>query len=375
MTRNEHLTGVVGTYRTETDEPGPLGSAGGVAVVLAGLVIVAAVTVADGLSIGATTTGCSSAAATDVGIPGGSTSGVLMFIVGGTIAAGVGAPVLAKTVSRRMATHSRHVGDVAATGGDADPAVLSLVAEPYTTVEETHRRLRALERLFRERDDRRAVFLTVYARVTGEVGRAIERGAFDDPDWVADYLVTFANLYRRAVFDFETDRVDSLPMAWRLAFRAAEREGTLVLQHAALGVNAHVTFDLAFALFAVGVSGGRRTKYGDHQRINVVLWQLVDETLDRLAERYAPGIAALENAAGPSIKLAWFGALVVGRECAWWIALVMTESRGEYPTRVGRYLVATASSAIALAVVGPTVHPVTTHAIQSVTQRLGVRRL
>jgi hypothetical protein len=198
---------------------------------------------------------------------------------------------------------------------------------------------------------------------------------FDDPDWVADYLVTFANLYRRAVFEFETGRGDSLPTAWRLAFWAAERKQALVLQQAALGINAHVTFDLAFALFAVGVDDGRRTKYRDHQRINVVLWQLVDVTLDRLAERYAPGIAVLENAAGPVVKLTWFGALVVGREFAWWIAFVLSESQDEYPARAARSLATIASSAVALTVAGPIIHPGTVRAIRSVTDRLGVGRL
>jgi len=375
MTRNESVTDDTAIARMDTAGLGSLGSAGSVTVVLTGLAIVAVVTTTGRLPIGAPTAGCSSTAALGVSLLSDPSWGVLICIVSGTVAASAGAPVLAKRVSRRMTPRSSHADDVGAPDRDADPAVLSLVAAPYTTVEETHQRLRALERLFRGRDDRRAIFLTVYARVTREVGRAIEQGAFDDPDWVADYLVTFANLYRRAVFEFETDRVDSLPTAWRLAFWAAERKQALVLQHAALGINAHVTFDLAFALFAVGVNDDRRTKYRDHQRINVVLWQLVDVTLDRLAERYAPGIAVLENAAGPVIKLAWFGALVVGREFAWWIAFVLSESRDEYPARVARSLATIASSAVALTVAGPIVHPGTVRAIRSVTDRLGVGRL
>jgi hypothetical protein len=194
----------------------------------------------------------------------------------------------------------------AVTDADADrggdEAVLSLVAEPFTSVEETYRTLHDLERLFRERGDRRAVFLTVYARVTREVALGIDRGEFENPTWVAEYLVTFANFYRRALLDYESGTVESLPRAWRLFFRATGTDESLVIQCAALGINAHVNYDLALALHAVGIERDRRSKYRDHRQINAILWRLVDETLDRLAERYAPGLAAPPIWQSPSEK-------------------------------------------------------------------------
>jgi hypothetical protein len=190
--------------------------------------------------------------------------------------------------------------------------------------------------------------------VTGAVAAAIEDGAFDDPRWVADYLVTFADLYRRAALAAETGRSSTLPTAWRLAFRAADREEALVLQHAALGINAHVSFDLAFALLAAGVDDDRRAKYRDHRRINLVLWRLVDESLDRLAERYAPGIAVLGDLAGPLVELLWFGALVAGREVAWWAAVALAESRRGPLARAAGVLVTVVSTAVAGAVLAPT---------------------
>lgn len=296
---------------------------------------------------------------------------VLVSLAGvATVAAGV---VLAGRTVRRARDHPQPVAGSVGHGGDADPAVLSLVAEPYDTVEWTHRRLRALERLFRERGDRRAVFLTVYTRVTGEVAAGIERGAFEDPAWVADYLVRFADLYRQALLDFETGRTARLPTAWRLAFRATEHEGAHVLQHAALGINAHVTFDLAFALLAAGVDADRRARYADHHRINLVLWRLVDETLDRLAERYAPGIGAFVDAAGPLLEVLWFGGLVLGRECAWWVALVLAESGSGYPARLARWFVAAVSGVAARALLGPTAHPV--RVLRSAARRFVARRL
>jgi hypothetical protein len=244
----------------------------------------------------------------------------------------------------------------AATDGRGDEAVVSLVAEPFTSVEETYRRLHALERLFRERNDRRAVFLTVYARVTEEVAADIDRGEFENPEWVADYLVTFADFYRRALLNFETGAVDSLPSAWRLFFRATGTDDALVVQSALLGINAHVNYDLALALQTVGVDRDRAKKYKDHRRINEILWRLVDETLDRLAERYAPGLTALSEAAGPIGEAVWFLGLAVGREGAWWIAVALTEARWGVLRGCTLWLMGRFSTIVAIVVLGPNCH-------------------
>jgi hypothetical protein len=99
-----------------------------------------------------------------------------------------------------------------------DEGLLSLLADPYTDVDETHRRLRQLRTAFEDRGDRRAVFLSVYARMTAAVADRIRDGDFADPDWVSAYLVAFANLYRQAVYDYEVGDFEALAAPWRLAF-------------------------------------------------------------------------------------------------------------------------------------------------------------
>lgn len=247
-----------------------------------------------------------------------------------------------------------------------DRAVLSLVAEPFTSVEETYRTLHELEQLFRDQNDRRAVFLTVYARVTREVAAEIEREEFDDPDWVADYLVTFADFYRQALLNFETGSVKSLPGAWRLFFRATGSDDALIAQSAILGINAHVNYDLALALQTVGIDRNQATKYRDHRRINKILWQLVDETLDQLAERYAPGLAAIADVAGPVGKVSWFLALAIGREGAWWIAMALTKSRRGILRGCTRWIMRRFSTAVAILVLGPNGHSLVLDSFQKV---------
>ena len=37
------------------------------------------------------------------------------------------------------------------------------------------------------------MFLTVYAEMTATIETGIESGVFDDPDWVREYLIDFAD--------------------------------------------------------------------------------------------------------------------------------------------------------------------------------------
>lgn len=181
---------------------------------------------------------------------------------------------------------------------DGDPALLALVEEPYAGAAETHRRLRELLAAFEADDDRRAIFLSIYARMTGAVARRVDRGEFDDPEWVGEYLVAFANLYREAVYDYETGALSSLADPWQLAFETAASGDALVIQDALLGVNAHINYDLALAVDAAGVRRDRAAKYRDHAAVTDVIAEVVDEAQASLAARDAEGLATLDESLG-----------------------------------------------------------------------------
>jgi len=206
---------------------------------------------------------------------------------------------------------------------DGPREVVSLVEEPYASVGGTQRGLEGLLEAFDARGDRRSMFLTVYSRVTEAVGERVDRGDFADPDWVADYLVAFANLYREAVHDFETGNLESLADPWQLAFEAAGEEGYHVLQHVALGINAHINYDLALALGEVGVDRNRARKRADHAAVTEVLRRLVDESQATLAEKYDPDIAAIDESLGQLDEL--FSILTIDecRDSAWRTAVAL----------------------------------------------------
>ncbi|WP_457253132.1 DUF5995 family protein [Pedococcus sp. P5_B7] len=130
-----------------------------------------------------------------------------------------------------------------------------------------------LDRMPPERTAQR-VFLDTYRRTTIAVGKAIADAQFEDPEWVEQWDVAFAELYLEAL---ELDLVGSheVPRPWRLAFDAPE--SLPALRHVLLGINAHINYDLPQALLAVisdaefgdPVVMGRRQR--DHERIDGVL--------------------------------------------------------------------------------------------------------
>jgi Family of unknown function (DUF5995) len=95
--------------------------------------------------------------------------------------------------------------------------------------------------------DSRRHFLGTYLRTTAAVGQAIGQGVFEDPGWVEEWDVVFAQLY----LDAHDASLAGKPMArpWRLAFDAPSRLHPL--RQVLLGVNAHVNYDLPQALLGV----------------------------------------------------------------------------------------------------------------------------
>jgi len=239
---------------------------------------------------------------------------------------------------RRLRSAARAVGTPRPVSAErpGDPELLALVSDPYSDADEVREGLDALLAAFEAREDRRAVFLGIYARMTAAVGRRIERGAFADPDWVGQYLVAFADRYRVAVRDFEAGDVDALPDPWLLAFEAAEPGDSLVLQDAMLGVNAHINYDLALALDDVGVGTDRASKYADHCAIIDVIAGLVDEAQDELADRDADGLATLDSSLGRVDERLTVATIDECRDSAWRTAVAM-DSRFRARRRFARW--------------------------------------
>jgi len=238
---------------------------------------------------------------------------------------------------------------------DPDPSLLAAVEEPFETVDGVFDRLRDLERRLREAGDRRAVFLTVYTRMTAAVRDALD--SFADPDWMRRYTVTFADYYRRAFRDFERGKLDAVPDPWIVAFAAAVEGSALVAQDAFLGINAHINYDLALTLRDVGIDPDRPRKRADHRAINDVLAGLIDAQQVALADLYAPGLADVDAALGRFDEALALFSMTEGRAWAWRVATVLTDVRWGLARRYARWLLRVTATGGAIFVRSPPVDP------------------
>ncbi|HET6988770.1 MAG TPA: DUF5995 family protein [Kribbella sp.] len=183
---------------------------------------------------------------------------------------------------------------------------------------------------------RRRIFLGTYLRTTQAVGDAIERARFEDPAWVEDWDVKFAELYLRA---HDADLAgDGVPRPWRLAFDAPDELPGLA--HVLLGINAHVNYDLPQALLAV-ISDDqfldlflmdRRRR--DHERIDGVLAERVGAEDDELAASGPRNL--LDTVLTPLNRLASQRFLRESRQKVWHNTLELQEARvqGTYDQRL-----------------------------------------
>ncbi len=157
-------------------------------------------------------------------------------------------------------------------------------------------------------------FPALYRRVTVAVAEAIEAGEFDDNPRMEVFDVTFARRYLDA---FASHRAgEPTTESWRVCFEAANDPAPIVLQHLALGMNAHINLDLGIAAARVAPGDDLPSIRGDFERINDLLGSMVDEVQADLA-RIWPWLRPLDWLAGRSEeRLAGFS-IEVARAHAW----------------------------------------------------------
>jgi hypothetical protein len=218
-----------------------------------------------------------------------------------------------------------------------DDRLRSVLSVPFTSPEDAAERLSWLLRYFTRNDDGRSVFLAVYTRMTTRVREGIATGHFHNPEWVSTYLTTFADYYRQAISAWEFGDRSDVPPPWRVAFIAAEHNHTTPLQDALLGINAHINYDLAYALAEVGIDPSRSEKREDHRRVNAILKDLVDVVQDVLSDDYdAPISRHLDRWLGSVDERAALWSLRETREVAWRRAVSLTDAQSSLRRSVVR---------------------------------------
>ncbi len=121
-------------------------------------------------------------------------------------------------------------------------------------------------------------FNSTYLCITRAVFNLISTGYFQNDDMMQKFDITFARYYFDALHSFALHHIT--PPAWTVLFNCCENNNLYQYQYMALGVNAHINNDLAFALNDMPFNNSV-----DYHNINNVLYQCVPEIITTLHEK------------------------------------------------------------------------------------------
>lgn len=129
------------------------------------------------------------------------------------------------------------------------------------------------EELIRRKDSR-GIFVKVYEVITKNIQKMLDQKRFEDPKWVKQVGLTYANYFRRVFFSYEFyQRTGSfaspMPHSWWLAFEENRREDLSISVQLILAVSAHIQNDLPSALIESGADFTPRCRR-DYVRIGQV---------------------------------------------------------------------------------------------------------
>jgi hypothetical protein len=186
---------------------------------------------------------------------------------------------------------------------------------PLTTLEQVIAELEQLiDRAIAERS-RLGFFAAIYRSVTIEIKRMAEAGQFHDVPALVSLDVAFANRYFDAVRAFRDGRAAS--RSWQVAFSAASDARLLIVQHAVLGINAHINFDLGISAAVTAGSIRRLDDWkADFDRVTGVFARLIDDIENRIGS-VSPLFRSLDELAGKTDEQLIGFSIDKARQRAW----------------------------------------------------------
>lgn len=181
--------------------------------------------------------------------------------------------------------------------------------------------------------DERHHFHSTYLRMTRAVADELDGGGFVDPGWVERWDVAFADLYLRALDQWDRGEAPAGP--WSLAFTlAADAVDLPPLRHVLLGINAHVNYDLPQALLAVvsdeefGDAELVARREQDHSHVDGILARRVAAEDHELKAASRPGtITPLDRLLTPLNRAGSKRFLRESRQKVWRNAMLLSRAR------------------------------------------------
>ena len=151
--------------------------------------------------------------------------------------------------------------------------------------------------------DHKAPFAFTYLETTRGVEEHVARdGFFVDPAELAHLDAVFAVLYFEAIDNWMAGRIDEVPPAWQVAFEAADHERVSAAIDVMLGMNAHISRDLAYsvALLLESAPDPVAADTTDFFLVDEVIAAVQDPMLVGSGERFDLGLATLAETLIPA---------------------------------------------------------------------------
>jgi len=192
-----------------------------------------------------------------------------------------------------------------------------------------------------------AFFPAVYRATTARVRLGIHNGSFVDGARMGRLVTVFANRYLAAL---DAVGVAGGPArAWQVAFDAATRPHTMILQHILVGMNAHINYDLPLAVIAAANGGDIAALEQDFSAINDILAALLDR-VQEVIDEFSPLLHILDKVGGRSDEQVVMFSLRTARKEAWQQATRLADESAEQRARssdsLDRWVALLASSII-----------------------------
>ena len=151
----------------------------------------------------------------------------------------------------------------------------------HAAVEEVLRVLSGLQDVFAGSGSPAMGFHHLYVATTTEIEQRLTAGTFEAPEFICALDARFAVRYLSAVRAMAVG--DEVPRSWRVVL--GDREEASLLARTAAGVNAHINFDLPFALLAAlrdapAFPAETRPEYRDYLQVNEIFYELLPQALD-----------------------------------------------------------------------------------------------
>ena len=199
--------------------------------------------------------------------------------------------------------------------------------------------------------DHRGLFTRLYLRTTEAFKAAARAGRFRDRAAIVHFGAWFAHYHFQADDAWRTGRRAAVPRAWQAAFSAAARRSVHGLGDLLLGMNAHITRDLAVTVADLEHGQGRAVD-PDFALFTKLIESKSVAAVAELAARFDPGLRLVQVPLTLGGRRSLGGLIGLWRTEAWRNGIALRDARGSARPAEARRIESTARLRAGLIVAG-----------------------